>query len=191
MTGGAPRPTIAVMVDDPLRSYAKARAGVAPPLASAAAGVAVHAAHAWQQVQDAAVAAPAAAETVMGPLAWALSLAVGSLVLVVVLLPWFVLQLPVDYFVASRRELRAARTPLGWVWRILRNVLGLFFVLAGAAMLVLPGQGLLTILIGLLLLEFPGKRALERKLVARPGIKAFLDRIRARRGVPPLEVDGP
>ena len=60
----------------------------------------------------------------------------------------------------------------------------------GGAMLVLPGQGLLTILIGLLLLEFPGKRALERRLVARPGIKTFLDRIRARRGKPPLEVDG-
>ncbi len=203
MTGGAPRPTIAVMVDDPLRSYAKARAGVAAPPACAAAGavastmpiavagVAAHDAPAWQPAQDAAAAAPAAAESVMGPLTWALGLAVGSLVLVVVLLPWFVLQLPVDYFVASRRELRAERTVVGWTWRILRNVLGLFFVLAGGAMLLLPGQGLLTILIGLLLLEFPGKRALERKLVARPGIKAFLDRIRARRGVPPLEVDGP
>jgi hypothetical protein len=176
------------MSSDPLRSYENARARVAPPMTAAAAGVAVRAAPAWQ---DAAVAAPAAAESVMGPLAWALSLAIASLVLVVVLLPWFVLQLPVDYFVASRQELRAERTPIGWVWRVLRNVLGLCFVLAGAAMLVLPGQGLLTILIGLLLLEFPGKRALERRLVARPAIKAFLDRIRARRGVPPLEVDGP
>jgi len=187
LTGNAPRPTIRGMASDPLRSYASGRAGVAPSLASAAAGVAVHAAPAWQ---DAAVAAPAAAESVMGPLTWTLGLAVGSLVLVVVLLPWFALQLPADYFVASRQELRTERTPLGWVWRILRNVLGLCFVLAGGAMLVLPGQGLLTILIGLLLLEFPGKRALERRLVARPGIKAFLDRIRARGGKPPLEVDG-
>lgn len=140
---------------------------------------------AWQETapQD-------AGATVMGPLTWALGLAVVSLVVVVVLLPVFVLQLPTDYFVATRKELRAERTPLGWVWRVLRNVLGLFFVLAGGAMLVLPGQGLLTILIGLLLLEFPGKRALERRLVARPGVKAFLDRIRARRGKPPLEVDG-
>lgn len=145
------------------------------------------AAAAWQQ------ASPSAglADSVMGPLTWALGLALGSLALVVVLLPLFVLQLPSDYFVASRRELRAERTPLGWVWRIVRNVLGLFFVIAGGAMLVLPGQGLLTILIGLLLLEFPGKRALERRLVARPGIKSFLDRIRARGGKPPLEVDAP
>jgi len=141
------------------------------------------AARAWQD------AAPVAGdESVIGPLTWALGLAVGSLALVVVLLPLFVLQLPADYFVASRKELRVGRTPLGWVWHVLRNVLGLLFVLAGGAMLVLPGQGLLTILIGLLLLEFPGKRALERRLVARPGIKAFLDRIRARGGKPPLEV---
>jgi hypothetical protein len=189
LTGGAPRPTIRAMAIDPLRSYAAARLrAAAPPVAPAAAGVAVHAAPAWQ---DAAATAPAATEWVMGPMTWALGLAVGSLVLVVVLLPWFVLQLPVDYFVASRQALRAERTVVGWTWRILRNVLGLFFVLAGGAMLLLPGQGLLTILIGLLLLEFPGKRALERRLVARPGIKGFLDRIRARHGVPPLEVDGP
>lgn len=180
------------MASDPLRSYATGAsrrgalrvAGASPSVTVAAAATVVPT---WQ---DAAVAAPGAAESVMGPLTWGLGLVLGSLVLVVVLLPLFVLQLPTDYFVASRQELRAERTAIGWVWRALRNVLGLCFVVAGGAMLVLPGQGLLTILIGLLLLEFPGKRALERRLVARPGIKAFLDRIRARGGKPPLEVDG-
>lgn len=177
LTGDGPRPTIRGMPTDPLRPYTTLRARCAALVVAP-----------WQ---DAAGGAQAAGEQGMGPLVWALGLALGSLVLVVVLLPLFVLQLPTDYFVASRKELRAERTPLGWVWRILRNALGLFFVLAGGAMLVLPGQGVLTILIGLLLLEFPGKRALERRIVARPGVKAFLDRIRARRGVPPLEVDGP
>jgi hypothetical protein len=55
-------------------------------------------------------------------------------------------------------------------------------------MLVLPGQGLLTILIGLLLLDFPGKRALERRLLRRPGLRAFLDRMRVKRGRAPFEV---
>jgi hypothetical protein len=163
------------MATDPLRPYTMLRARGAALVVTP-----------WQD----AAGSPGAAESVMGPMTWALGLAVGSLLLVIVLLPLFVVQLPTDYFVASRQELRHERTLLGWVWRILRNVLGLFFVLAGGAMLVLPGQGVLTILIGLLLLEFPGKRALERRLVARPGIKGFLDRIRARRGVPPLEVDG-
>ena len=62
-------------------------------------------------------------------------------------------------------------------------------MLAGLAMLVLPGQGLLTILIGLMLLDFPGKRRLERRIVARPAILAMLNRMRARRGRDPLRVD--
>jgi len=169
LTGGARRPTIRGMAMDPLRPYACVTS-------------------AWQ---DSAAAAPPEAESVMGPLTWALGLAVGSLVLVVVLLPLFVRQLPADYFVASRQELRAERTPLGWVWRVLRNLLGLFFVLAGAAMLVLPGQGLLTILIGLLLLDFPGKRALELRLLRRPALRGFLDRMRERRGVPPFVLERP
>ena len=57
-----------------------------------------------------------------------------------------------------------------------------------ADLLVLPGQGLLTMLIGLLLLDFPGKRAVELKLVRRPGIAAFLNRMRARHGRPPFVV---
>lgn len=65
------------------------------------------------------------------------------------------------------------------------------FTLAGIAMLVLPGQGLLTILIGLLLLDFPGKRAVELRLVRRPAIRGFLDRMRQKRGVPPFVLEGP
>lgn len=122
-------------------------------------------------------------------LAWMFGLSLGSLVLTVLLLPVMVAALPADYFTATRSELRHARTPLRWLLRIGKNLLGVVFVLAGIAMLVLPGQGLLTILIGLLLLDFPGKRALERRLVARPGLRAFLDRMRAKRGKPPLLVD--
>ena len=76
-----------------------------------------------------------------------------------------------------------------------RQHVGLFaleqgsFLLAGLAMLVLPGQGLLTMLIGLLLLDFPGKRALERRVVRRPKILAFLNRMRDRRGREPLRLE--
>jgi len=58
-------------------------------------------------------------------------------------------------------------------------------------MLLLPGQGLLTILIGLLLLDFPGKRALELRLLRRPALRGFLDRMRQRRGVPPFVLERP
>ncbi len=49
-------------------------------------------------------------------------------------------------------------------------------------MLVTPGQGLLTLLIGLLLLNFPGKYRLERWLVRRPGVLRTLNWVRRRRG---------
>ncbi|MBL9077819.1 MAG: hypothetical protein JNL08_09960 [Planctomycetes bacterium] len=113
----------------------------------------------------------------------------ASAVLTVLLLPVVVVRLPADYFTASRRDLARRRGPLLWLEHALRNLVGVLFVLAGVAMLVLPGQGLLTILIGLLLIDFPGKRALERRLVRRPSVLAFLNRLRARRGRPPLQVE--
>ena len=122
-------------------------------------------------------------------LGWLFVIGIASLVLTLLLLPVFVVRLDADYFLASRREL-TARAGLGrLLLRIGKNALGVVFVLVGIVLIVLPGQGLLTILIGLLLLEFPGKRALERRLVQRPAILGFLNRLRARHGRPPLRVD--
>jgi UPF0716 family protein affecting phage T7 exclusion len=112
-------------------------------------------------------------------------------VLTIVLLPVVVVRLPADHFVADRRQRLARRGVAGWCLRGLKNLLGAVFVLAGIAMLLLPGQGLLTILIGLLLLDFPGKRALELRLLRRPALRAFLDRMRQRRGVPPFVLERP
>lgn len=121
--------------------------------------------------------------------AWLFVLSIGSLVLTALLMPVLVARLPWDYFIASRHQLNRRRGVWQWVMGLGRNVLGLVFLLAGIAMLVLPGQGLLTMLIGLLLLDFPGKRAVELRIVRRPAILAFLNRMRARRGRPPLQVE--
>ena len=122
-------------------------------------------------------------------LGWMFGLSLASLVLAALLLPVFVVRLPADYFLASRSEAAARRGVVQWIGRAGKNLLGVVFVLAGLAMLVLPGQGLLTMLIGLLLIDFPGKRAIERRLVGRPKILAFLNRIRARRGRGPLRLE--
>lgn len=122
-------------------------------------------------------------------LVWLGALSLVSGIVTLLLLPVVVVRLPADYFTATRRDLAERRRPLVWVELVLRNVVGALFVLAGIAMLVLPGQGLLTILIGLLLVDFPGKRALELRLVRRPRLLAFLNRMRTRRGRPPLRID--
>jgi UPF0716 family protein affecting phage T7 exclusion len=69
-----------------------------------------------------------------------------------------------------------------------KNLLGVTLMIAGLAMLVIPGPGLLTVLIGFLLVDFPGKYKLERWLVARPAIRRPIDWLRKRAGRMPLQV---
>jgi hypothetical protein len=105
----------------------------------------------------------------------------GLLVLSLWLMPHAIVRIPVDYF----RGHSPAPRPLAI--RVGKNLLGLVLVLAGVAMLVLPGQGVLTLLIGVVLLEFPGKPWLLRRIAGQPRVLAALNTIRERRGVPPLE----
>lgn len=106
--------------------------------------------------------------------------------------PWFVVRIPEDYFVEEKREPLAwsSHHPLiRWPLLILKNLLGLVLLLMGIAMLVMPGQGLLTMLAGLVLLNFPGKFRLERWLVTHRPVLLSINWMRQRRGAPPLRVD--
>ncbi|MEX1042666.1 MAG: PGPGW domain-containing protein [Pirellulaceae bacterium] len=123
-------------------------------------------------------------------LLWSLT-AIGVFMFLATLIaiPWLLTRLPADYFI--RRPVRdwPGRHPavhLGLV--IVKNLLGVILVLAGIAMLVLPGQGLLTILVGIMFLDFPGKRRMERWLIRRGPILSAANWIRARAGKSPLEV---
>jgi len=72
-----------------------------------------------------------------------------------------------------------------------KNILGVFLVVLGIILSIpgVPGQGLLTILLGVVLLDFPGKRHLERKLLSRQEIVKTIDRLRKKFDKPPLELD--
>lgn len=111
-----------------------------------------------------------------------------SLVAAVALLPPVLGRLPRDYFLSTRRHpVAAPRHPvLRAVGLVVKNTLGAVLAIAGIAMLLLPGQGLLTILAGLVLLDFPGKYRLERWLVRRRGVGRALDWLRARAGKEPF-----
>lgn len=105
--------------------------------------------------------------------------------------PFFVSRIPEDYFLRERgrRSRWLDRRPLlHAVLRAGRNGLGLLLLIAGVAMLFVPGQGILTIIAGLTLLEFPGKGRLERGLVRRPAVSRSMNWMRKRRGVPPLKM---
>lgn len=86
-------------------------------------------------------------------------------------------KLPVSAFDPDRD----ARTLPLWV-RVLKNVFGVIVILMGIAMLVLPGQGLLTILLGLMLLDIPAKRNVERRMLHHPRVLRPLNHLRRRFG---------
>jgi hypothetical protein len=111
------------------------------------------------------------------------------LVASMVALPRMVARIPADYFERGADERRRAELRSHPARTVLRNLLGVVLLLCGIAMLVLPGQGLLTILAGIFFLDFPGKRALERWIVASGPVLRALNAIRKRAGSPPLHVE--
>ncbi len=122
-------------------------------------------------------------------LAASLLLFAGSAVLVT----FIVLGWPVDHFRrAGRRPFWGHRHPaIRVTGLILKNLAGAILVALGIVMALpgVPGQGLLTALIGITLINFPGKTQLERRLIGRPTVLRAVNRLRARFHRPPLELD--
>lgn len=120
-------------------------------------------------------------------LLWGLGLAsLAAFVATLVAIPWIVVRLPASYFRHEHPPLPDRFSP-GRVLRIAaKNLAGAVFILAGLAMLILPGQGILTLLIGVSLINFPGKRALEKRLVSYPRVFRAINWLRKRAGKPPM-----
>jgi hypothetical protein len=123
--------------------------------------------------------------TVLWGLAFAVVVFIASIFVVMLL----VVLMPARYFLDEPGEVKHRHPVLRWTLLILKNVLGLGLVVMGLVMLFTPGQGVLTILIGVALLNFPGKRALERWLVLRSGSLGAINRLRARWGKPPVVLE--
>jgi hypothetical protein len=105
--------------------------------------------------------------------------------------PVLVARIPKDYFVRqpSSGWFVGRHPAVRLAAHLLKNLVGAALLLAGIAMLLLPGQGILTILLGLILIDFPGKRAMELALIRRPKVLGAVNWMRARCGRPPLEVE--
>ncbi len=121
---------------------------------------------------------------------WGSGLSLLCLVATAIGVPWVVTRLPRDYFNQHTRSVwrnyaDAPRSVL--VLSVLKNIVGALLVVLGLIMLVTPGQGLLTLLVGMLLMNFPGKYRFERWLVQRRGVLAALNWLRRRGGHPPLD----
>ena len=75
---------------------------------------------------------------------------------------------------------------LTYLVEIAKIIAGICLLMLGIVMLVLPGQGLITILIGLSLLPFPGKHRLEQYILARHSVRVSLNWIRDKAEKPPF-----
>jgi hypothetical protein len=102
-------------------------------------------------------------------------------------------RLPADYF-----ALRVAPPfmlgwpwPLRWIGVLAKNALGLLVIAIGVILSLpgMPGQGVLMILLGLMLLDIPGKKNIVRRIARIPRVIATINTLRARYGKAPLTVD--
>jgi hypothetical protein len=99
-------------------------------------------------------------------------------------------KLPADHFSKSRKtKFWAGPRPALHAAKVIgKNIAGILLVALGIVLSLpgVPGQGLLTVLLGIMLLDFPGRDRLEQKLLSKPSIVNAINRLRGRFGKPPL-----
>ena len=122
-----------------------------------------------------------------------LAIFVVTFVLSLALVSFLLVRLPPTYFQATHdRSFWAERSQfVRWGGIILKNLVGLILVMLGILMSLpgVPGQGVLTILLGVMLMDFPGKRRLEYKIVSQPKMLNAINRLRNKFAKPPLVLD--
>ena len=123
---------------------------------------------------------------------WLAAVSVAMVVAALVAGPILLARLPADYYARSRQPSRlwvdvhpVARAILV----VGKNALGCVLVMIGIVLLVLPGQGILTILAGIMLVDFPRKHRAERWILSRGPVLRSINWLRKRGGRPPLVIE--
>lgn len=119
------------------------------------------------------------------------ALFVGSIVLSIVIIAIVMVTIPANYFSSTYAGefLPNSSWLTRWGATIAKNLAGLLLVAAGVVMLIGPGQGILSILTGLILMDIPGKRPLEARLIKRPAVLGAINALREKYSKPPLVLD--
>jgi uncharacterized membrane protein SpoIIM required for sporulation len=123
-------------------------------------------------------------------LLWVLGItSIATLVISVLLVPYLIVVLPADFYSeGDSRHLFQGRPLMRMMFLLVKNALGALLLVAGVVMIFLPGQGILTILAGLALLNFPGKRKLELRFLHMPSVLSSINWLRVRAGRDPLSL---
>ena len=115
-----------------------------------------------------------------------LSFSFGAIAIVMVKIPanYFSSHYVQDFFPGSPWIIR-------WGAVVAKNVFGVFLIVLGIILSLpgVPGQGFLTILLGLIMLDIPGKRPVESWFIKKPSVLSAINKFRARYKKPPLILD--
>ncbi|HSG68899.1 MAG TPA: PGPGW domain-containing protein [Planctomycetaceae bacterium] len=122
---------------------------------------------------------------------WIVAISIAMFVAGIVALPWMLARIPRDYFLTHSAPLarwKETRPVARLVVLALRNLIGAVFAILGIIMLFAPGQGVLMLLVGLSMMTFPGKRALELRLIRMKRVLKTINWLRRKSGHEPLEL---
>ncbi len=119
---------------------------------------------------------------------------VVSFFAILLLLPIAIVMIPENYFIHHKRNNSMEKKKnviFHYLFLIGKNILGAILFIAGLFMFFFPGQGLVTMLVGLMLLNFPGKEKLEFKIIKIPSVLKAINWIRIKADKCVLEVVEP
>jgi len=124
-------------------------------------------------------------------IAWGLLFSVVAIVASYGLIVIGMIKIPADYFSSTYvKEIdHDKHFSLRWAAFIIKNLIGFLLVIAGIVMIFTPGPGVPTILLGLIMMDIPGKRPLEAKLIQRPLVLSAVNDLRSKYNKPPLIMD--
>ena len=122
---------------------------------------------------------------------WGSLATVVTFILSYALIVYGMVKIPADYFSSTyvKNIDRNKHFSVRWAAFIVKNVVGFILIIAGIIMIFTPGPGVPTILLGLIMMDIPGKRPLEAKLIQRPTVLSAINQLRARYKKPPLIMD--
>ena len=120
---------------------------------------------------------------------WLATISLFVFIFSLVSIKWLVALIPTDYFVKKNISKSKKSYSLLWLVSIIvKNIIGYTLILGGILMLVLPGQGLFTILMGLILSNYPGKYTIEKRIISIPRILKTINWLRKKSNKPRLKI---
>ena len=123
-------------------------------------------------------------------LQWSVVLSIIMIVLAMLIIPIRIILLPQDYLLKKDDRTPFLTKLANKPYLIFKNLLGILLILAGIAMLILPGQGVIVLIIGLSLMNIPAKHRLMLRMMGHPRILRAINRLRSRANKPQLETPG-